>query len=97
MLQSLFLSTVRFVHSRRVMNRRVEILSGIFSAMIPLGNRPYGVSVPYNYQNLKRWKEWFSDSGLAIQAWKTDIPVFPYPISCLFGRSHNFAALLEKT
>ena len=60
-----------------------------------VGNRPHGVVLPYNYQSRAQWNQYFSLSGLNVQDWNDQIPIYPFPFSALFGRRLHFIALLE--
>src|ERR1700674_2537105 len=44
-----------------------------------VGNRPYGVVLPYNYQSRKQWAEHFSRCGLAEASWNTRVPLYSAP------------------
>ena len=61
-----------------------------------VGNRPHGVVLPYNYQSRAQWNKYFSSTGLTMQDWNDQIPIYPFPFSALFGRRLHFIALLEK-
>jgi SAM-dependent methyltransferase len=61
-----------------------------------VGNRPHGVVLPYNYQNRAQWDRYFSGADLAVRKWHDQIPLYPFPLSALFGRRLHYIALLEK-
>jgi SAM-dependent methyltransferase len=61
-----------------------------------VGNRPHGVALPYNYLSRREWQELFASCKLALRAWSTEVPLYPFPFSLLFGRRLHFIALLEK-
>jgi SAM-dependent methyltransferase len=61
-----------------------------------VGNRPHGVILPYNYQSRAHWDKHFSVPGLKVKEWQTDIPLYPFPFSALFGRRLHYIGLLEK-
>jgi SAM-dependent methyltransferase len=62
-----------------------------------VGNRPHGVVLPYNYQCRSQWDKYFLTTGLKIIDWETQIPLYPFPFSALFGRKLHFIGLLGKT
>jgi ubiquinone/menaquinone biosynthesis C-methylase UbiE len=62
-----------------------------------IGNRPYGVFLPYNYQSRNKWSQHFLSRGLCVEAWNNNLPLYPFPFSSVFGRNLHFIALLEKT
>jgi SAM-dependent methyltransferase len=61
-----------------------------------VGNRPHGVVLTYNYQNRRKWEEYFSKCGLAETSWSTQVPLYPAPVSLLAGRGLHFVSLLRK-
>jgi SAM-dependent methyltransferase len=61
-----------------------------------VGNRPHGVVLPYNYQSRGQWDEHFLVTGLKVKERLTEIPLYPFPFSALFGRQLHFIGLLEK-
>jgi SAM-dependent methyltransferase len=91
--------------ARRVTRRYVllkdHVCSGHYdraalSFMDWVGNRPHGVTLPYNYQSRESWKRIFSTSALQIVMWTEDIPLYPLPFGWLFGRNMHCIVLLEK-
>ncbi|WP_375254065.1 class I SAM-dependent methyltransferase [Yoonia sp.] len=62
-----------------------------------VGNAPHGVVLPYNYAPRADWDMWFNAAGLATDAFKTDIPLYPAPLSWVFGRKLHFIARLNPT
>jgi SAM-dependent methyltransferase len=61
-----------------------------------VGNRPYGVVLPYNYQSRSQWDQLFAQSALQLTNWQPHLPIYPFPFSAIFGRKLHFIALLEK-
>jgi SAM-dependent methyltransferase len=61
-----------------------------------VGNRPYGVVLPYNYQSRSQWEQHFSQTALRTENWQENVPLYPFPFSAIFGRKLHFIALLEK-
>lgn len=66
-------------------------------AMDWVGNAPHGVVLPYNYAPRKDWNTWFDNAGLATDKFVTDIPLYPAPLSWVFGRKLHFIARLTPT
>ena len=62
-----------------------------------VGNAPHGVVLPYNYAPRRDWDHWFATAGLATDKFVTDIPLYPAPLSWVFGRKLHFIARLTPT
>jgi len=58
------------------------------------GNAAHGVALPYNYWTAKEWTLALQRIGAAIDIWKTDLGLYPWPASALFGRNLHFVARL---
>ncbi len=65
-------------------------------AMDWVGNRPHGVTLPYNYQSLRQWQQHFTACGLRATHISTTVPLYPLPFSQIFGRRLHFVAQLTK-
>ena len=65
-------------------------------AMDWVGNRPHGVTLTYNYQSRIEWQKHFAACGLQAAEFSTDLPLYPFPFSLLFGRNLHFVAQLTK-
>lgn len=63
-------------------------------AMDWVGNAPHGVVLPYNYAPRSDWEKWFKAAGLKIDEFQTDVPLYPFPLSLVFGRKLHFIARL---
>jgi SAM-dependent methyltransferase len=61
-----------------------------------VGNRPHGVPLPYNYQNRRQWAEHFATCALDEARRTTQVPLYPAPLSLIFGRELHFVSLLKK-
>lgn len=59
-----------------------------------VGNAPHGVLLPYNYAPRKDWDLWFANARLSNQFFQTTIPLYPPPLSWVFGRKLHFIAQL---
>jgi len=69
----------------------------LLSFMDWVGNRAYGVCLPYNYQSQAQWDQIFSTCGLRPVIWKQDLALYPPPFGFVFGRGLHFVGLCEKT
>ncbi|HWY09600.1 MAG TPA: methyltransferase domain-containing protein [Candidatus Acidoferrales bacterium] len=65
-------------------------------AMDWVGNRPHGVTLTYNYQSLSQWQQHFAACGRQAIQFSTELPLYPFPFSLLFGRKLHFVAQLTK-
>ena len=65
-------------------------------AMDWVGNRPHGVTLTYNYPSRSQWEQHFASCGLQATQLSTDLPLYPFPFSQLFGRKLHFVAQLAK-
>lgn len=63
-------------------------------AMDWVGNAPHGVVLPYNYASRAEWDDWFAKAGLTEDVFETKIPLYPFPLSAVFGRKLHFVARL---
>src|SRR5271156_502109 len=61
-----------------------------------VGNRPHGVTLPYNYQSRAQWYAHFTVCNLAPATFSTNLPLYPAPFSAVVGRNLHFLALLQK-
>lgn len=68
----------------------------ILRAMDWIGNRPHGVILTYNYQSRQDWQRHFSTCQLQAAHFSTDVPLYPFPFSLLFGRGMHFVAQLRR-
>jgi SAM-dependent methyltransferase len=62
-----------------------------------VGNRPYGVTLTYNYQSRAQWDAHFAAAGLRVASLEANIPLYPAPFGTLVGRGLHFVATLRKT
>lgn len=65
-------------------------------AMDWIGNRPHGVTLTYNYQSRTQWENHFAACGLQTTEFSTDLPLYPFPFSQIFGRKLHFIVQLAK-
>ena len=61
-----------------------------------VGNAPHGVTLPYNYLSEAEWLSVYAQSGLETETIRTDVPLYPMPLSWVFGRRLHFIARLQK-
>jgi SAM-dependent methyltransferase len=45
------------------------------------------IALPYNYWSEERWHACFADLGLHVEAWRTDLDLYPKPVSWILDRS----------
>lgn len=67
----------------------------ILRVMDWVGNRPHGVVLPYNYESKQQWERHFAACGLRGTQFTTDVPLYPFPFSIIFGRGLHFVAQLK--
>ena len=60
-----------------------------------IGNAHYGVALPYNYQSKLQWDRTFTELGLTVANWKTNLNLYPLPAHWLFDRNLHFIAKLD--
>jgi SAM-dependent methyltransferase len=56
------------------------------------GNAAHGVALPYNYWSAREWTLGLQRIGAAIESWNTELDLYPWPASVVFGRSLHFVA-----
>jgi ubiquinone/menaquinone biosynthesis C-methylase UbiE len=61
-----------------------------------VGNRAHGVAMPYNYLSRSKWQALYSRLGLDLVRTDTDVRLYRFPFSTVFGRNLHFISLLEK-
>jgi len=61
-----------------------------------VGNRPYNVSLPYNYLSPRQWEDAWRKLGTKVEKRIDNIRIYPFPFSILVDRSFNFAVKLAK-
>jgi SAM-dependent methyltransferase len=61
-----------------------------------VGNAPHGIELPYNYLSGQQWLNLYRDAGLIEAKVERKIPLYPAPMSLVFGRKLHFIALLKK-
>lgn len=87
--------------SRQYVVMKDHTLEGLFSQrrlkfMDWVGNRRFGVSLTYNYYTKEQWFKTFEKVGLSVETWKTELGLYPWPISAVFGSSLHCVARLGK-
>ena len=78
-----------------------HLLEGVLAGptlrfMDKVGNRRFGVSLPYNFWRLSQWEEAWRKLDLSIARWDTRLQIYPWYCSWLLDRKLHFAARLEK-
>jgi SAM-dependent methyltransferase len=70
-------------------------LSGLtLRFMDRVGNRRFGVALPYNYLRAAQWDGAFNTLGLTVEQWKPRLGLYWWPASLAFDRSLHFVAQL---
>ena len=62
--------------------------------MDDVGNRRFGVALPYDYLSETRWHEAFDRLELRVETWIPKLTLYPPPLDWVFGGSLHFAARL---
>jgi SAM-dependent methyltransferase len=60
-----------------------------------VGNRRFGVSLPYGYRRRSEWDESFRRLPVTVTSWSERLRLYPAPASALFDRSLHFLARLD--
>jgi SAM-dependent methyltransferase len=90
--------------ARRVARRAVVIKDHVlrgFAArqtlrfMDGVGNRRYGVSLPFNYWRAEQWSQAFASLDLAVEQQIDHLGLYPWPMSSFFDRKLHFLAVLQ--
>ena len=61
-------------------------------AMDWVGNRSYGVALPYAYLRRAEWDDLFARHDLRVDAIRTQLRLYPRPLTWIFDRSLHFVA-----
>jgi len=61
-----------------------------------VGNHRYGVSLPYNYWRRAQWHAAFQSLGWSPETWDERVPLYPWPVSAVCGRSLHFISTLRR-
>lgn len=67
----------------------------ILSFMDWIGNKAYGVALPYNYQSRQQWEQLYSAGQFSKENIITDLDLYPFPFSLVFEKDLHFAARLN--
>jgi 2-polyprenyl-3-methyl-5-hydroxy-6-metoxy-1,4-benzoquinol methylase len=62
-----------------------------------VGNRSHGVRLPYNYLSMTRWREAWKQLDLTPDHFQTELGLYPWPASWLFGTGLHFLTRLRPT
>jgi len=68
----------------------------VLSFMDWVGNRAYGIDLPYNYQSKVQWHHTLSGCGLRLVSWNEALQLYPFPFDRIFGRGLHFIGLCQK-
>jgi SAM-dependent methyltransferase len=61
-----------------------------------VGNKRYGVALPYNYLSIAQWDSAFDKLAVRKIQWRESLGLYPFPASLIFDRRLHFIALLKK-
>jgi SAM-dependent methyltransferase len=62
--------------------------------MDDVGNKRFGVDLPYHYWSHREWHDTFAELGLEVSWWSQSLGIYPWPASLLFDRGLHFVAQL---
>jgi SAM-dependent methyltransferase len=62
----------------------------VLALMDWVGNAPHGVRLPYNYLSGARWASLFQDARLRTERTTSEVPLYNFPLSAVFGRKLHF-------
>lgn len=87
--------------SRKFVILKDHILEGFLAKqrlnfMDKIGNRRFGVRLPYNYYTKTQWLDVFRKVGLDVDVWNPKLFLYPKPFSFIFEANLHFIARLEK-
>ena len=60
-----------------------------------VGNRRYGVALPYNYWRPNQWSAAFAELGLTVERQVRRLHLYPWPLTLAFDRRLHFLARLR--
>jgi SAM-dependent methyltransferase len=60
-----------------------------------VGNRRYGVALPYNYWSPDQWSAAFAELGLTVEQQLRRLGLYPWPLTLAFDRRLHFLARLR--
>jgi SAM-dependent methyltransferase len=75
-------------------SNKLDVL--ILKFMDWVGNRAYGVRLPYNYKQKTFWTRAFGAKGLTVENWNEKLGLYPFPFNLIFERGKHFTVLLSK-
>lgn len=64
--------------------------------MDKVGNRRFGVKLPYNYYTKKQWLDVFRKVNLEVSIWNSGLSLYPKLFSFIFEANLHFIARLKK-
>ena len=85
---------------RKIVVLKDHTMDGLFAYhtlrfMDWIGNAHHRVTLPHNYSPEDKWKLAFEEIGLRIEEWRSNIGIYPFPASLVFGRGLHFIAALR--
>lgn len=73
-----------------------KVSSYILKFMDWFGNKPHGVSLPYNYYGKNQWQSLFDSLKLKKEEELLDLKLRFFPFNLIFDRNYQFLIKLEK-
>lgn len=85
--------------TRRFVLIKDHLLEGILAGatlrlMDRVGNRRFGVPLPFNYLPQREWDRLFQSVNLSLDVWSSALGLYPWPASIVLDRSLHFVARL---
>ena len=72
------------------------LLSGMrLRFMDYVGNARFGVSLPYNYWQHRKWEQAWRELGLEVNSCKSRLDLYPWPATWVFDANLHFLATLQ--
>jgi SAM-dependent methyltransferase len=65
--------------------------------MDAVGNARHGVALPFNYWSRQQWTAAIRSLELDVVEWSSDVALYPWPASLIFGTNLHFVAILQRS
>ena len=62
-----------------------------------VGNKRFGIRLPYNYWRRQQWQDEFRALQLEVETWNERLGLYPWPLTLIFDRSLHFIARLRAS
>lgn len=70
--------------------------AAVLRFMDDVGNRRFGVNLPYHYWSKARWHSAFQKHGIIVSHWCDRVPLYPWWANWFFGRRLHVVCRLQK-